>query len=474
MDITKLIELEQNADKVINQQKFKFYQYQKDAIKSIISALASGDKKIILEMSTGTGKTVIASAVLDILFQYKISKRVLFLSSRRALVDQIYKVFQDNIGQQIIVSNDYFRCNASLIVLTFSKYLHIKNKTYENIDNNIEFDIVMLDDTNSNYRQIVSEFEKMDSNFIIFNNLEHNNRTWFNDIEPVFRYNIQENLWNLVSENKLIENQTAIIVNEQFDNVIKKVIKDKNLYNDVQKLYMSFENYKFNSIERDEILELINRSALQKSDIEILANKKKALSKFEEMLKDKKCDENQWQTFFEDNSWILGYSLNYVYTSSFDDQKLQKVIKGYDFNSNGKRVDALMKTNGLINSLCIVEIKTHKSPLTNNQYRKDCWSISSELAGAISQVQRYRQVIVSSITDKIEITGEDGEPTGETIYNYNPKAILIIGDLSEFHSEKGINKSKYSSFELFRKSISDIEILTYDELFDRTKCILHK
>lgn len=131
-----------------------------------------------------------------------------------------------------------------------------------------------------------------------------------------------------------------------------------------------------------------------------------------------------------------------------------------------------MKSMGSINSMCFVEIKTHETPLLNKKQYRNSWAISGELSGAIAQIQYYKYSAIKSISSKIEITGTDGDPTGEVIYNYNPKAILLIGNLAQFNASKGVNESKLSSFEIFRKSIEGIEIITFDELYERAKFII--
>jgi hypothetical protein len=67
--------------------------------------------------------------------------------------------------------------------------------------------------------------------------------------------------------------------------------------------------------------------------------------------------------FFERNPWIFGYGLNYVYLDTLNDKKLEQVVQGHYVGGHGKRADALMKSKGVISSLCFVEIKTHKTPL---------------------------------------------------------------------------------------------------------------
>jgi hypothetical protein len=65
-----------------------------------------------------------------------------------------------------------------------------------------------------------------------------------------------------------------------------------------------------------------------------------------------------------------------------------------------------------------------------------------------------------------------GDPTGEEIFNFKPLAFIVIGALDEFVSEHGVNVDKVRSFELYRNSISGIEVLTFDELYERSRFIV--
>ena len=180
-----------------------------------------------------------------------------------------------------------------------------------------------------------------------------------------------------------------------------------------------------------------------------------------------------WQKFFEKNKWIFGYGLSYIFLSNLDAKKLEQIVQGHNVSDFGKRVDALMKTKGLISSLCFIEIKTHETPLLQNKsYRSGCWAPSKELTEAVAQIQGTVASAVKSLTHKISISDESGNPTGEEVYNYLPRSFLVIGSLSDFTNEHGTNEDQYRSFELYRKNIMTPEILTFDELFERTKYIV--
>ena len=156
-----------------------------------------------------------------------------------------------------------------------------------------------------------------------------------------------------------------------------------------------------------------------------------------------------------------------------DDKKLEQVVQGYSLNSHGKRIDAVMKTKGIISNLCFVEIKTHMTKLLEDTpYRPGCYAPTKELAGAIAQVQGSTADAVKSLAEKIAISDSLGNPTGETLYNYQAKSFLVIGNLNEFIGDHGVNEDKLRSFELLRKNTMSPEIITFDELFERAKFIV--
>jgi hypothetical protein len=188
-------------------------------------------------------------------------------------------------------------------------------------------------------------------------------------------------------------------------------------------------------------------------------------------------DEAVWQKFFEKNTWILGYGLDYIFNTELDDKKLEQVTSGADVFSKGKRTDALLKSQGAINSLCFCELKLSSHKLlkqVKTAYRGESWQISDALAGAIAQVQKTVQKAIKQFSTKTEIKNDQDDLTGETLYLYHPKAFILIGDLNEFISDDRINENKFSAFEMFRKNLRNVEIVTYDELYQRAYHICHK
>ncbi|GAB6140700.1 DEAD/DEAH box helicase family protein [Methylosoma difficile] len=62
--------------------------YQVEAINRTIEAIANGQKRVLLVMATGTGKTYTTFQIIWRLWKAKVVKRVLFLADRNILVDQ--------------------------------------------------------------------------------------------------------------------------------------------------------------------------------------------------------------------------------------------------------------------------------------------------------------------------------------------------------------------------------------------------
>ena len=223
-------------------------------------------------------------------------------------------------------------------------------------------------------------------------------------------------------------------------------------------------------------------------DVIALASRKKAVDEFEKMLNNaeyfqslvdhdsSKSQESVWQNFFEKNPWILGVSFASQIVTAWNDQKLEQVVRGRDIDSSGKRVDALMKTAGTIKSMVFIEIKKHTEELltdASTAYRPGCWKASVELTGGIAQVQGTVSRAAESIGSRYTESTTDGFDSNEFTYMIKPRSLLLIGRLSEFTNDNGgHHRDKIRSFELFRRSLIDPDIVTYDELYERAKFIV--
>jgi antiviral defense system Shedu protein SduA len=238
--------------------------------------------------------------------------------------------------------------------------------------------------------------------------------------------------------------------------------------------------------ENPQLIAQIARNEITEQDIVALGYRRKQLVYFEKLLfaqgffEAEKAllgckPEDVWQKFFEANHWIFGYGLSYIFLDSLDDAKLEQTVRGYSVASYGKRVDALMKTRGLIQSLCFVEIKRHDTDLlAPRSYRPGVWRASDDLAGGIAQLQETIRGAAESIHERFIREDEDGSPTGEELFNIEPRSFMVIGCLSEFQDGSSTNIQKYRAFEMFRRNTIMPEIITFDELYFRAKYIVEQ
>ncbi len=229
------------------------------------------------------------------------------------------------------------------------------------------------------------------------------------------------------------------------------------------------------------------RSEATASDIVALGYRRKQLERFRKLLFEPEYFDSErhaegttvtaervWQRFFEQNKWIFGFGLTYIFLSNLQERNLEQVVEGADIWGEGKRADGVLKTRGAIEALCLVEIKRHDTALLKEgpNYRSGCWSPSDDLTGGIVQSQATVEKVLRRHNEKYEPITRSGDPTGEALFAYQPRSYLVIGRLNEFETEQGPNIGKYRSFELFRRNTIRPEIITFDELYERARFIV--
>lgn len=221
-------------------------------------------------------------------------------------------------------------------------------------------------------------------------------------------------------------------------------------------------------------------------DVEMLVDRRATLEDFRRLLGDADYfvtrrarygvskDEGVWQAFFEENPWIFGYGLTLVACQKYDEKKLEQITAGSSiFAGGGKRSDAVMRTMGLVQTLLFGEIKKHTTTLLKpTPYRDpDVYQVSNELSGAVSQVQKTAHKAVRDLGDLHRAKSPAGAYQFD-ISTIRPRQVVVIGSLKELIDNGEINEEKMSNFELYRRSHQEVEILTFDELFERARFIV--
>ena len=225
--------------------------------------------------------------------------------------------------------------------------------------------------------------------------------------------------------------------------------------------------------------ELLAKGLITNRDIVNTGYRKQQLQLFESLLykngldeykvkinKPNTKDETAWQEFFKNNQWIIGYGLDYRFQGI-----LQKEFHASDTNADGR--------DGVISDFLLgdkrfttfVELKLPTTELFKSKNRARSWKLSSKLTEAYSQILEQK----ASGQIKIESTKElyDDSYNKITQHAYDSKTILVVGSWQEIeHDPEGIKALKEKTFELFRRDSRNVEIITYDELYERASYIV--
>ncbi len=123
--------------------------YQLDAIKAIQTAIKNGKNRFLLEMATGTGKTLTAAGIIKMFIRGEIANRVLFLVDRIELENQAKKdltryLSKDGISVEVYKENKQ-DWNAANVVISTIQSFAVENK-YQKIFNPTDFDLVISDE----------------------------------------------------------------------------------------------------------------------------------------------------------------------------------------------------------------------------------------------------------------------------------------------------------------------------------------
>jgi hypothetical protein len=121
-------------------------------------------------------------------------------------------------------------------------------------------------------------------------------------------------------------------------------------------------------------------------------------------------------------------------------------------NRSGQVTDFLVQ-NALTRAVALVEIKTPETRLLGREYRNGVYAPSADLAGAVAQA------LVKEFYVNARRRAE--------FFPYDPPCIVVIGRTSILRDEP-----QRRSFELFRRGLKDVRVVTFDEVFGQARALL--
>ncbi|MBL6445683.1 DUF4263 domain-containing protein [Fulvivirga sp. 29W222] len=191
---------------------------------------------------------------------------------------------------------------------------------------------------------------------------------------------------------------------------------------------------------------------LKKAEINFELNHQELLDLWQE--NELNDDEEFWQKLFCSNPAILSHIL--INPIIKVDDKSYLGGKSFD-NKGGNIIDFLFKQKQNSDAI-LIEIKTPKTRLLGQKYRGNSYSISSDISGSIVQLLNYKNEFQRNY---YALT--DGSENG--LKSFHPKCLLIAGSREMEEMDDNQNRS----FGIFRNSLKDVEIITYDELYEKIK-----
>lgn len=225
---------------------------------------------------------------------------------------------------------------------------------------------------------------------------------------------------------------------------------------------------------------LINSGIISSKDIVNTSFRKRGLEIFKRLLEEEdywkvyagkndisiSSEEKVWQFFFEKNQWIFGYGLDYRYQ-----EILQREVHLSDAELSG--------SNSVISDYLLgdkffttfIELKKPSTPLFGmSKNRSNSWRLSNDLIDSVSQILEHKASGLIRFDKEQYI---NGEPVKQKAYD--SKVILIIGNWKELGKSSNTleREIKKKTFELFRRDSKNIEILTFDELYERACFIVN-
>ena len=144
--------------------------YQKEAITAVLDSFKQGNRKALLVMATGSGKTRTAASIVDILTKCNWAKNILFLADRIVLVKQAKESFKEYLPNLSLcnLSDNKDDITSRMIFSTYPTMMNAidtkRDKNGKRVFTSGHFDLIILDESHrSIYKKYQAIFDYFDA-----------------------------------------------------------------------------------------------------------------------------------------------------------------------------------------------------------------------------------------------------------------------------------------------------------------------
>lgn len=287
--------------------------------------------------------------------------------------------------------------------------------------------------------------------------------------------------WNLIG---FLSSYKDLVDTGEFTDSFKVVAKDS---------YVIEFKEKATAKQLEDLKELIDLTDLSSSNLRSITfeQRKKNIRAFYHLLKNIKHDgglsldiyrakygirsgdEYIWHHFIKKYDWILGLNIDARFIIEFlEEQKI-----GLE-DSHGRK-SPITDFLGVTDFTTIIELKHSDTKIfkeNRSKARANTWDFTSDFIEGISQCLGQKFDLDKSFDHKEFVKGDNTRLDKSDIQSVDPKAILLIGNKkTEFpiNNLDDTNLLKNKTFQRFRRNNRNIDILTYDELFERAYQIVY-
>jgi hypothetical protein len=170
----------------------------------------------------------------------------------------------------------------------------------------------------------------------------------------------------------------------------------------------------------------------------------------------KNASEEFWQQGLAKHSWVLSQ----VFASPFVIVGAKVFVGGTQLDNRGGNLADFLYRTQLTGNPALIEIKTPVTNLVGAKYRNNAYSMGPELSGGVVQAIQNRDALAENF---LWLTRDTPD-----VQLLRPRALLIIGS---FENE-ALQRYQLRSFEQFRHSHRDVDVVTFDELAAKAQGLL--